>query len=359
MPGTKLLGARRPIAVALLCSAMLLIGAAQGSARADRTFVVTAVSGSAYGYFADNITLFGASQADTGPTPTVALPPFGSATPVTATATTGQVTYSTATFFSSGRIDVSTQGTTGPAGSATSSANIANVNRLGNEVFTATSVASTCTATEAGVTGSTTVSSGLVQTDSGLDINSDGDFTDAGEHAPATVVVPANPAPNTTYDGHIHLNTATDNFRYVFNEQVVNAGSGLLTVNAAHLYLLGPTATATGDVIIGQSRCGVTAFTAATFRSLTATAAGRDVLVRWRTASEIDMLGFNAYGQVDSKRAKLNRRLIAAKSGSGASYSFRYRAPAGRKAPARYWIQVVNLDGSSAWYGPARVTRGA
>ncbi|MBA3365870.1 MAG: hypothetical protein H0U03_08815 [Actinobacteria bacterium] len=355
MPGTRLSGARRTIAVALLCSAMLLIGAAQGSARADRAFVVTAVSGSAYGYFS-NVGFFGGPPATRGPAPMVTLPSAGSAGSITATAATGSAVYGPATIFTSGPITVSTQGTTGATGSATSSTNIQNVNTSGNEVFTATNVASTCTATEAGITGSTTITGGTVQTDSGLDLNSDGDFTDAGEHVPVTVVVPANPAPNTSIEGHIHVGTTTDNFRYVFNEQIVNP-DGSLTVNAAHEYLLGPTAV--GDLIIGQSRCGVTAVTAATFRSLTAAAAGREVLVRWRTASEIDMLGFNVYGQVNGKRAKLNRRLIAARSGSGASYSFRHRILAGKKAPARYWIQVVNLDGSSSWYGPARVTKHA
>jgi len=49
---------RRPIAVVLVCSAMLLIGVGQGPARATHTSDFTAVSGSAYGYFS-NVGLFG------------------------------------------------------------------------------------------------------------------------------------------------------------------------------------------------------------------------------------------------------------------------------------------------------------
>jgi hypothetical protein len=137
-----------------------------------------------------------------------------------------------------------------------SSTNIQNVNTSGQEPFTATSVSSRCTAPEADISsGSTTINGGTLQTDSGRDANEDGDFTDVGEHPPVNVTLPANPAPNTSYDGHIHVNGSIDNFRYVFNEQIRNP-DGSITVNAAHQYLLGPTAV--GDLIIGQSVCGVT-----------------------------------------------------------------------------------------------------
>ncbi|HVM02439.1 MAG TPA: hypothetical protein VM263_07185, partial [Acidimicrobiales bacterium] len=63
---------RRPFAVALVSTAMLLAGAGLGPASATHT-TVTAVSGSAFGYWADEISLFGGAQADVGPTPTVAL----------------------------------------------------------------------------------------------------------------------------------------------------------------------------------------------------------------------------------------------------------------------------------------------
>jgi hypothetical protein len=68
--------------------------------------------------------------------------------------------------------------------------------------------------------------------------------------------VPVHPVPNTSYTGHVHVNGGTENFRYVFNEQVTNP-DGSLTVYAAHEYLLGPTAV--GDLYIGKSDCGVTA----------------------------------------------------------------------------------------------------
>jgi len=96
--------------------------------------------------------------------------------------------------------------------------------------------------------------------------------------------------------------------------------------------------------------------TAATFRGLSATASSAGTLLRWRTAFEVNLLGFNVYREAHAKRTRINRRLIAA-AGRG-RYSF-----LDRKAPTRpsvrYWIQTVNLDGSRTWYGPARVTRPA
>lgn len=243
---------RVPLAVTVLVAAGFgIVGLSTPSSANHQT--VTAVRGSAYGYFAD-VTIFG-ERTTTGPTPIVNLPPGGSATPIEATAATGRAVAGPggiATVFSSGPITVRTQGTTGPSGSVTSSARIQNVNTSRNEVFTASEVLGTCTASEAGTSGSTTITGGTLQTDNG-----DSDTSNTVPDHPATTVnVPANPAPNTAITGHVHIGTAQDDFRYVFNEQIVNP-DGSITVNAAHQYLLGPTAV--GELIVGQSVCGVTA----------------------------------------------------------------------------------------------------
>jgi len=135
----------------------------------------------------------------------------------------------------------------------TSSTNIANVNASGQENFTAANLASSCAASETAVSsGSTTITNGTLQTDNG-----DDDPTNTiPDHPPVNVTLPTSPAPNTSYDGHIHIGNTTDTFRYVFNEQIRNP-DGSITVNAAHQYLLGPTAV--GELIVGQSVCGVTA----------------------------------------------------------------------------------------------------
>jgi hypothetical protein len=159
------------------------------------------------------------------------------------TAPTGSAQYGPATIFSSGPLEVSTQGTTGPGGSVTSSANVADVNTSGDEVFTAEAVASTCTATQTGVSCSTTITNGTLRTSEG-DPSVEGDDT--------VVQIPTNPEPNTTYTGQIE--SVGDDFTYIFNEQVTNP-DGSITAYGAHQVLEGPTAL--GDLFIAKSESGV------------------------------------------------------------------------------------------------------
>jgi len=243
----------------------MLSGIGTGPASAQ----VSAVKGSAFGYSL-SVSLFDGPVNTLGPVPTVTLPAGGSSTAVTGTAPTARAVVGPATFLTSGQLEVSTQGT--PAGgSVTSSAKVTNLNTSTQEVLTAASLASTCTASAGGVTASTTIANGVLQTDSG-DNDTENSIPD---HALTSVNIVANPAPNTTVEGHVHVGEVTDNFRYVFNEQIKNA-DGSITVNAAHQYLLGPLAK--GDLIIGQSVCGVTASAATTTSTAaaatTTTAAG-------------------------------------------------------------------------------------
>jgi hypothetical protein len=230
----------RSAAVVVAASlAMLQVGIIQArSAAAD----VVSLTGSAFGSYA-NVSLFGGPFDERGPSPAVTLPASGGFEQ--ATQASGSVVYGPATFFTSGPLDVRTDGTTGPTGSVTSTTSIQSINTSGNEVFTAAEAASSCTASESGVTGSTTITNGTLQVSEG-DPGVDGDEV--------VIAVPVNPAPNTSYDGQ--LESVGDHFRYVFNEQIVSP-DGSLTVNAAHQYLLGPTAV--GDLIIGQAVCGVAA----------------------------------------------------------------------------------------------------
>ena len=90
-----------------------------------------------------------------------------------------------------------------------------------------------------------------------------------------------------------------------------------------------------------------------TFRFLAAARTSAGVSMRWSTASELELLGFHVYRQVNGKRVRVNRTLIAAKGSGGYTFLDR-KAPKGKSV--RYWLQVVNLDGSRSWYGPARVS---
>ncbi|HEX2273180.1 MAG TPA: hypothetical protein VHG90_04815 [Acidimicrobiales bacterium] len=170
------------------------------------------------------------------------------------------VRYGPGIIVSRGAATVSTQGTTGPAGSVTSSAEIQDVNASGREVFTAASISSSCTALGAGVTGSTTITDGRLQTSEGdPDLPGDERFVD----------LPTNPAANETHPGTIE--TVGDTFEYRFNEQVPNP-DGSLTVYAAHLVLLGPTAV--GHIYIGRVDCGVNPRQTTTSLGATTTSTG-------------------------------------------------------------------------------------
>jgi len=278
---------RRGFSLAVVVSTIVGAFALMGTSSAD----VTAVRGSAYGYRL-TASMFGgpantrgegqvactnpplnnfppgcAYSPATSSSPSVVLPPAGGN--VTQTDPDGaSASVGPAFLFSAEQMSVSTQGTTGPTGSVTSSTSIGPLNTSRAEVLSASNLGSTCTASETGVGGTTTVTAGSLFTDNGNDANGDGDYGDPGEHPPVEVPLPTAPAPNTTYDGHVHVNGGSDIFRYVFNEQIVNF-DGSITVNAAHQYLIGPTAV--GDLIIGQVVCGVTAATTTTTTTLPVT----------------------------------------------------------------------------------------
>ena len=231
---------------------------------------VTAVNGSAYGYGAYNINLLGGAQSDTGPTPSVTLATNASNSPQSASATSGLVSYGPAVLFTSDGIAVTSSGSLGASGSVTSSAAVNNINEsttqptlTGSEILTAGRVSSTCTATTATPSGSISITNGSLRTDSGLDLNGDGDYTDAGEHAPVDVTLSSSPAANTTYYGHIHTSsTTTDNWKVVLNER--STVNGVLTLSAVHEYFgvtssgNDPNSSLHGDLVIGRVVCGLT-----------------------------------------------------------------------------------------------------
>ena len=205
---------------------------------------VAAVVGSAYGYYS-NVSLFGGPASAKGPAPNVTLPAAGSPTPVTDSVAEASAVYGPAVLFKSGAIEVSAQGRTGAEGSATTSVTIAGVDD-GPGPFLYQGVKSTCTASEAGRSGSTQITGGRLETKYNADTQEATEVED----------VPASPPANYERTGTIdHVG---DNYRIVFNEQIANA-DGTLTVNAAHMYLLGPIAV--GELIIGQSVCGAVSYT--------------------------------------------------------------------------------------------------
>jgi len=186
----------------------------------------------AYGFYS-NVSIFG-QVFEKGPMPTVTLPAAGADPALTDSAPSGSATAGPAKVFNAtGELKVSTQGT------ATSSASSASVKGIGpDSSFTADLASSTCTGSGTGVSGSTTLANAKLVTK-----------TDQSGEPAVTAPIPDQPAPNTELTGT--LDNVGDSFRVVFNEQ--KASADFITVNAVHMFLLGPTAK--GELVIGQSRC--------------------------------------------------------------------------------------------------------
>lgn len=118
-----------------------------------------------------------------------------------------------------------------------------------------------------------------------------------------------------------------------------------VTVHAA-AFLNGSNATSDATAVVtGQP-------TAVTVAAFSATRRARTVLLRWRTAGEGGVLGFDVYRGNARDRVRLNHRLFAATTGvAGGKYSW-----VDRRAPSkatRYWLRVVRLDGTAFWAGSA------
>ncbi len=208
---------RRGGVLALTAAAALFAGAVPASAAPG--------DGSAFGVQV-GVTLLGGAPITVGP-----LAQSSTAGPPTATVasvnvpgvlTTGVITSS-----------ASKNPNTGAVTSTASTANVAVplLSGLGN--VSASAIVATCNATQAGNTGSSTLTNATLGSLGALAVN---------------------PAPNTVIQiniAGIHVATLT------LNEQIPNA-DGSLTVNAFHLHLLGGAigALGTGNVIISSATCG-------------------------------------------------------------------------------------------------------
>ena len=92
----------------------------------------------------------------------------------------------------------------------------------------------------------------------------------------------------------------------------------------------------------------------ASLQSFRASSALKGVLVRWRTRSEHDALGFNLY-RGDKKKVRLTRSMVRA-SGNGRGHTYSYIDRSARKGKgAPYYLEVVQRSGSRIMFGPARM----
>ena len=89
--------------------------------------------------------------------------------------------------------------------------------------------------------------------------------------------------------------------------------------------------------------------TAVAVRSVSARAGPAGVVVRWRTGSELGVLGYHVYRIAGERSVRATPALIASRGGpSASSYRFLDRAaPQGKRLA--YGIQAVHLDGTRSW----------
>lgn len=207
------------------------------------------------------------------------------------------------------------------------------VSPLGTIGLTGAAATTSCTVTPTTIVGSTTGVAGMLS---------------LGGVAPTTLDL-------STVTTPVTLNVLGGTITVSVNEQLNPTGMSL-TVNGIHIVIDLAGTALDQDLIISSSTCTSDTALAVSFRSLSASASKSGVAVRWSTASEIDLAGFNVYRQVHGKRVRVNHRMIAAASRSGHRYSFVDRSLKGSRAVgARYFLQAINLDGSRSWFGPARV----
>jgi hypothetical protein len=99
--------------------------------------------------------------------------------------------------------------------------------------------------------------------------------------------------------------------------------------------------------------------TAVNLLTFSAKRAGRAMEVRWRTAQETSLLGFNVYRSAGAPTKKLNRALISAK-GAGRLAGARYRFVDRRARPGTlytYRLQAVERDGTRSWIATSILRR--
>ncbi len=97
-----------------------------------------------------------------------------------------------------------------------------------------------------------------------------------------------------------------------------------------------------------------------------ATRYGDGVSVTWRSGFEVDNLGFNVYRDENGKRLRVNSQLIAGSAlmvgagtslGAGRSYAWFDNTPASHSS--QYFIEAIDLNGESTWYGPVSASLAA
>jgi hypothetical protein len=113
-----------------------------------------------------------------------------------------------------------------------------------------------------------------------------------------------------------------------------------------------------------QSPVTTSRVTAVTLRSLSAQTDGKSVLITWKTAEEVNNLGFNVYREEHGRLIRLTKDLIAgsalklggAQVSAGHTYSFIDARVTGHGSWVTYYLEDIDLNGTRTMYGPVTPT---
>jgi len=147
--------------------------------------------------------------------------------------------------------------------------------------------------------------------------------------------------------------------RRTFMRRLVAAGVSL-SAAAAYAAALGPSARAASFDLTADGYDGYDGYdyyppTAVRVLRFSVKRSPHGVKVSWKTAFEVDTLGYNVVRSGGLKSRRLNRSLLPAK-GRSAAYAFEDRS-ARRGKSYTYRLQSVDLDGTRTWLGAATVPK--
>lgn len=163
-----------------------------------------------------------------------------------------------------------------------------------------------------------------------------------------------------------HSSGSGDGRSYIGSTQVTTDASCNATINAVLPVFvpLGQIVTATATDPSGNTSELSSCSSPTGIQLVDFTAEGYDTgaLLEWRTGYEADNLGFNIYRDYGGKRALINPHMIAGSAvavgqgvtlHAGGSYTWWDSTPSGKGTS--YWIEALDLNGSSRWYGPVSI----
>lgn len=262
------------------------------------------------------------------------------------------------TILQTGLIQNVTSGNIGPNSAHAESMSTVNATNVLNALVTADVIVAKSTSDSNGTTASST---GAGSTVTNLFV--------------AGVAVPVQPPPNTVIGiNDFDIGPLNVNGTVTLNEQIAGGNAttaSSLTVNQVHVRVsgseLGGLNAIVADIIIASATSSVefSAPTAVNLMEFEAVRHGESVLLNWRTANEVDNLGFNIYREEAGGRTRVTPEILAGSAllagpgtalAAGKSYAWMDRPPGGAE-DARYWLQAIDLDGQSFWRGPVVVNR--